>query len=129
MVLISSKTVVFWPIKKRIKNSFTSKTPPPLKLNSRKNTDLANPIQTFMVNMLLLKNLQFSPNDYETQSKISSHKYLNLTEFHNHWVKIVNFIIKAYVVLCTMKVLMRVPRSVLDVRKMLDETSILEPLM
>ena len=47
--------------------------------------------------MLLLKNPQFLPNDYETRSKFSSHEYLILTEFHNHWVKIVDFLIKAYV--------------------------------
>ena len=51
--------------------------------------------------MLLLKNLQFLPNDYETRSKLSTHEFLILTEFHNHWVKIVDFLIKAYV---TMKV-------------------------
>ena len=39
--------------------------------------------------MLLLKNLQFLPNDYETQSKLSTHEYLILTEFRNHLVKIV----------------------------------------
>ena len=55
--------------------------------------------------MLLLKNPQFLPNDYETRSKLSTH------EFHNYWVKIVAFLIKAYVV-CTMKVLIGVPRSV-----------------
>ena len=47
--------------------------------------------------MLLLKNPQFSPNDYETQSKLSTHDYFILTEFHIHWVKIVDFLIKAYV--------------------------------
>ena len=41
--------------------------------------------------MLLLKNLQFLTNDYET------HEYLILTEFHNHWLKTVDFLIKAYV--------------------------------
>ena len=47
--------------------------------------------------MLLLKNLQSLSNDYETWSKLSTHEYLILTEFHNHWVKIVDFLIKAYV--------------------------------
>ena len=47
--------------------------------------------------MLLLKNLQFLPNDYETRSKLSTHEYLILSEFRNHWVKIVDFLIKAYV--------------------------------
>ena len=47
--------------------------------------------------MLLLKNLQFLPNDYETWSKLSTHGYLILREFHNHWVKIVDFLLKACV--------------------------------
>ena len=47
--------------------------------------------------MLLLKNLQFLPNDNETRSKLSTQEYLILTEFHNHQVKIVDFLIKAYV--------------------------------
>ena len=47
--------------------------------------------------MLLLKNPQFLPNDYETQAKLSAHEYQILTEFHNHWVKILDFVIKAYV--------------------------------
>ena len=45
--------------------------------------------------MLLLKNLQFLPNDYETWSKLNTHEHLILTEFHDHWVKIVDFLIKA----------------------------------
>ena len=45
--------------------------------------------------MLLLKNLQFLPNDYETRLKLSTHEYLILTEFHTDWVKIVDFLIKA----------------------------------
>ena len=60
-------------------------------------TDLGTPIETFIVHMILLKNPQFLPNDYETRSKLSTHEYLILTEFHNHWVKIVDFLIKAYV--------------------------------
>ena len=47
--------------------------------------------------MLLIKNPQFLPNDYETWSKLSTREYLILTKFHNHWVKIVDFLIKAYV--------------------------------
>ena len=46
--------------------------------------------------MLLLKNLQFLPNDYETWSKLSTHGYLILTEFHNDLVKNVDFLIKAF---------------------------------
>ena len=46
--------------------------------------------------MLLLKNPQFLPNHDETQSKLSTYEYLILTEFHNDWVKIVDFLIKAY---------------------------------
>ena len=37
-----------------------------------------------------LKKPQFLPNDYETRSKLSTHKYLIFTEFHNHWLKIVD---------------------------------------
>ena len=47
--------------------------------------------------MLLLKNPQFLPNNYETRSKSSTYEYLILTEFHNHWVKNGDFLIKAYV--------------------------------
>ena len=47
--------------------------------------------------MLLLKNPQFLPNDYETRSKLTTPEYLILTEFHNYWVKITDFLIKAYV--------------------------------
>ena len=47
--------------------------------------------------MFVLRNLQFLPNDYETKTKLRTHEYLILTEFHNHWVKIVDFLIKAYV--------------------------------
>ena len=32
-------------------------------------TDLGTSIETFIVHMLLIKNLQFLPNDFETQSK------------------------------------------------------------
>ena len=59
-------------------------------------TDLSNPIQTFIVHILLLENPQFLPNDYEIRSKLRTHEYLILTEFHNYWVKIVDFLIKAY---------------------------------
>ena len=47
--------------------------------------------------MLLLKNPQFLPNDYETKSKLSDHEYLVLTEFHNHWVKIVDILLETCV--------------------------------
>ena len=60
-------------------------------------TDLGTPIETFVVHMLLLKNPQLLPNGYEIWSKLSTHEYLILTEFHYHWVKIVEFLIKAYV--------------------------------
>ena len=46
--------------------------------------------------MLLLKNVQFLPNDYETRAKLTTHEYLILPEFRNNWVKIVDFFIKAY---------------------------------
>ena len=46
--------------------------------------------------MLLLKNPQFLTNRYETLSKYGTHKHFILTKFRNNWVKIVNFLIKAY---------------------------------
>ena len=46
--------------------------------------------------MLLLDIPQFLSNHYETRSKWGTQKYLILTEFHNDWVKIVEFPIKAY---------------------------------
>ena len=39
------------------------------KTTAQKLTDLSNPIQTFILYMLLLKNLQFLPNDIESRSK------------------------------------------------------------
>ena len=61
-------------------------------------TDLGTPIQTFIVVhiMLLLKNTQFLRNDYEKWSKLSTQEYLILTKYHNHCVKIVDFLLKAY---------------------------------
>ena len=50
----------------------------------------------FSKNMLLLKNQQFSPNHYETLSKYGTHEDLTLMKFRNDWVKIVDFLIKAY---------------------------------
>ena len=50
-----------------------------------------------MIHMLLLKNPQFLPNEYETRLKLSTHEYFILTVFHNHWAKIVDFLLKAYV--------------------------------
>ena len=46
--------------------------------------------------MLLLKNPQFLPNHNETLPQKSTHEYLILPKFHNDWVKIVDFSIKAY---------------------------------
>ena len=60
-------------------------------------TDLGSSIETFILHMLLIKNPHFLPNDFETRSKLSTLEYLILTEFRNHWVKIVDFLIKAYV--------------------------------
>ena len=42
------------------------------------------------------KNPQFLLNHYETLSKCGPHEYLILTKFLNDWVKIVDFLIKAY---------------------------------
>ena len=48
-------------------------------------------------NMLLLKSPQFLPNHNETLSKWGPHEYLIFTKFRNNWAKIVDFLIKAYV--------------------------------
>ena len=56
-----------------------------------------NGVETFIVHMLLFKHPQFLPNDNETWSKLTTLEYINLTAFHNHWVKIMDFLIKAYV--------------------------------
>ena len=50
----------------------------------------------FLKNMLLLKNPQFLPNQYETLSKKGTCECLILTKFCNGRVKIVDFLIKAY---------------------------------
>ena len=47
-------------------------------------------------NMLLLKNLQFLPDHYETLTKEGTHEDLILTKFLNDPVKIVVFLVKAY---------------------------------
>ena len=46
--------------------------------------------------MLLLKNLQFLPDHYETLTKGGTHDDLILTKLRNNWVKIVDFLVKAY---------------------------------
>ena len=51
-------------------------------------------------NMLLIKNPQFLPNYYETLSQLGTHEYLIVTMFHNDWVQIVDFSIKAYFCSC-----------------------------
>ena len=50
----------------------------------------------FDKNMLLLKNAQFLPDHYETLSKLGTHEYLIVSKFRDDWVKIVDFLIKAY---------------------------------
>ena len=47
-------------------------------------------------NMLLIKNPQFLSNQYETLSKWGPHDNFILTKFRINWVKIVDFLIKAY---------------------------------
>ena len=47
--------------------------------------------------MLLLKNPQFLSNHYKTLSKYGTHEYPILTKFRNDWIRIVDFLIKAYV--------------------------------
>ena len=46
--------------------------------------------------MLLLKNPQFYPNHYETLSKWGPNEDFIFTKFRYDWVKIVDFLIKAY---------------------------------
>ena len=43
-----------------------------------------------------IKNPQFLLNHYEILSKLGSHEDLILRKFRNDWVKIVDFLIKAY---------------------------------
>ena len=52
--------------------------------------------QYFVKNMLLLKNPQFYPNHYETLSKGGPNEDFIFTKFRYDWVKIVDFLIKAY---------------------------------
>ena len=47
-------------------------------------------------NMLLLKNLQFLSDHFETLTKEGTHEDLILTKFCNDPVKIVDFLVKAY---------------------------------
>ena len=47
-------------------------------------------------NVLLLKDPQFLPNHNETLPKQRSHEYPILSKFRYDWVKIVDFLIKAY---------------------------------
>ena len=46
--------------------------------------------------ILLFKNPQFSPNHYEILSKWGTHEDFILTKFRYDWIKIVDFLIKAY---------------------------------
>ena len=46
--------------------------------------------------MLLFKNPQFYPNHYETLSKWGPDEDFIFTKFRYDWVKIVDFLIKAY---------------------------------
>ena len=46
--------------------------------------------------MLLLEDPQFSPNHYETLSQNSTPECPIVAKFRNDWVKIVDFLIKAY---------------------------------
>ena len=45
-----------------------------------------------------IENPQFLDNHYETLSKLGTHGYLILKKFRYDWIKIVDFLIKAYVV-------------------------------
>ena len=46
--------------------------------------------------MLLSKNPQFLSGHYEILTKEGTHEDVILTKFRNDWVKIVDFLIKAY---------------------------------
>ena len=46
--------------------------------------------------MLLLENPQFLPNDYEALSQKGTHEYPIAAKFRNDWIRIVDFLIKAY---------------------------------
>ena len=60
-------------------------------------TDLGTQIETITVHMFLSKNPQFLPNRKENFSEWSTHMYLILTKFRHDWLKIVDFLSKAYV--------------------------------
>ena len=48
--------------------------------------------------MLLLKNLQFLLNHYETWPKLVTYELLNLTKFHADWKQIVDlYLLIAYI--------------------------------
>ena len=51
-----------------------------------------------------MQNPQFLSNHYETQSKLGTQEYGFLTEFCNDWVKIADFLLKAYFSMCTLAV-------------------------
>ena len=57
---------------------------------------MSQEFQDSVKNMLLLKNLQFSSDHYETLTKESTHEDLILKKFRNDPVKIVDFLVKAY---------------------------------
>ena len=46
--------------------------------------------------MLLLENPQFLPNDYEALSQKGTHEYPIAAKFRNDWIRIVDFLVKAY---------------------------------
>ena len=60
------------------------------------NYSVANANVDFDKNMLLLKNPQFPPNCYETLPQSGTHESYFVTKFCNDWVKIADFLIKAY---------------------------------
>ena len=47
-------------------------------------------------NLLLIKNPQFLPNIFETWSKGLPHELVILNKSQRNWVKIVDFLIRAY---------------------------------
>ena len=51
-------------------------------------------------NWLFVKVLQFSPNLYETWSRLTPHELIILTKFHEDWAKIVELLLIANFGMC-----------------------------
>ena len=64
-----------------------------MQMYKMQSTDLGTLIETFIAHILLLKNPQYLPNHYETLLKLM---YILISTLFSNWVKIVDFLIKAY---------------------------------